>query len=105
MARLARSPKGFVLGIFAVLALLAVPSTGGNEVARNLVIAVSVAVAIDLVVNAWRLNEWVFPDGAILTGMIVAFVLRPTEPASTIALSVAAGLAAKHLVRTRWSNV
>lgn len=103
--RVARSPKGILLGIFAILALLAVPSVGGNEVLRNLVIATSVAVAIDLTVSVWRRGEWVFPDGAILTGVIVAFLLRPTEPASTIALAVAVGLLSKHLLRTRWSNV
>jgi Na+-translocating ferredoxin:NAD+ oxidoreductase RnfD subunit len=103
--RLARSPKGILLGIFAILALLAVPTVGGNEVVRNLIVATTVAVAVDLCVSVWRRHERSFPDGAILTGVIVAFLLRPQEPASTIALAVAVGLASKHLLRTRWSNV
>ena len=105
MLRVARSPKGILLGIFAVFALLAVPSVGGNEVLRNLLIATSVAAGIDLALSVWHRGEWAFPDGAILTGVIVAFLLRPTEPASTIALAVGVGLLSKHLLRTRWSNV
>jgi Na+-translocating ferredoxin:NAD+ oxidoreductase RnfD subunit len=105
MLRIARSPKGILLGIFAVFALLAVPSVGGNEVLRNLVVATSVAAGIDLAFSVWRRGEWIFPDGAILTGVIVAFLLRPAEPASTIALAVGVGLLSKHALRTRWSNV
>jgi Na+-translocating ferredoxin:NAD+ oxidoreductase RnfD subunit len=104
LARFARSPKGLLLGIFAVIGLLAVTSTPG-ETAMNLALAVVTAAAVDLAVMAVRRKAWVFPDGAILTGLIVAFVLRPQEPAAVLALSIVVGLASKHLLRTRWSNV
>jgi Na+-translocating ferredoxin:NAD+ oxidoreductase RnfD subunit len=105
LARFGRSPKGLLLGIFTVLAFLAAASLDGDDVAMNLALAVVTAAAVDLAVMAMRRKAWVFPDGAILTGLIVAFVLRPQEPAAVLALSIVVGLASKHLLRTRWSNV
>jgi Na+-translocating ferredoxin:NAD+ oxidoreductase RnfD subunit len=103
--RLPRTPKGITLGIFALLAVLAAPAVGGDDALRSLLIATSVAAVLDVAISAGRHRRLVFPDGAILTGIIVAFVLRPTEPASTIAIASAVAIASKHLVRTRWSNV
>jgi Na+-translocating ferredoxin:NAD+ oxidoreductase RnfD subunit len=68
-------------------------------------VGVGMAAALDLAIVALKSDEWQFPDGAILTGAIVAFLLRPQEPVSTVILAVAVALGSKHLLRTRWSNV
>ncbi len=105
IGRIVRSPKGILIGIFGVLALLATTAMESETVFENLAIAIGVAAALDLAIVLLKRDEWVFPDGAILTGAIVAFLLRPQEPVSTIILSVAVAIASKHLIRTHWSNV
>lgn len=99
-----RAPKRLLLGLFALLSVIALSQTGGHAL-NNLTIGVLTAVGIDLAVATIKNEDWRFPDGGILTGVIVAFLLSPFEPASTVILAVAVGLASKHLLRTRWSNV
>jgi Na+-translocating ferredoxin:NAD+ oxidoreductase RnfD subunit len=103
--RVARSPKGITLAVLGLFAVLAAAAVGSWSIVGNLLLAVLAAASIDLAVGAVRRDELVFPDGAILTGMIVAFVMRPQEPAAAILLAVIVALASKHLLRTRASNI
>src|SRR5581483_6455283 len=48
---------------------------------------------------------WLFPSGAILTGLIVALVLSPAEPLYAVVGTAALAIASKHVFRTRWSNI
>ena len=77
--RFFRTPKGILIAIFAALALLAIVSAQDARMAHNLVLATGVAAALDVGILLARRGAWTFPDGAMLTGMIVAFILRPQE--------------------------
>ncbi|HLG10202.1 MAG TPA: hypothetical protein VI876_00455 [Dehalococcoidia bacterium] len=103
--RFFRTPKGILIAIFAALAVLAIASAPDGRIVHNLLLATAVAAALDLTISLIRRGEWLLPDGAILTGAIVAFILRPQEADSTVVLAVTAAIASKHLLRTRWSNV
>lgn len=105
LVRFLRTPKGLLLVIF--LGLLAVSSLklGGNVVMSKVIVAAVTAAAIDIAVTYLRRRRWILPDGAVLTGMIVAFVLRPQESWLVLVVIVAVAILSKHALRTHWSNI
>ena len=70
--RAVRSPKGTLLLLFVPMILLALPRAGASEVLPGLFAAVAVAVVIDMATAKLVHNRWIFPDGAILSALIVA---------------------------------
>ncbi len=50
-------------------------------------------------------RRWQLPDGAILTALIIAMVLRTQEPLAFVAAASTVAIASKHIVRTHWSNI
>jgi Na+-translocating ferredoxin:NAD+ oxidoreductase RnfD subunit len=105
IARFVRTPKGTLCLMFAALGVLAVATSSDSRLLHNLLLAISLAGALDFAIVAVRRDRWLLPDGAMLTGAIVAFLLRPQEPDYVIALAVIVAILSKHLLRTRWSNV
>ena len=105
LRRFVRTPKGLLLILFVTLAALATLRVSGGVVSSRLLVAAATASLIEEPLYYWRERRWVLPDGAVLTGMIVAFVLRPQEPWTISIAAVALAIASKHLLRTRWSNV
>ena len=105
LVRFARSPKGILLAIFAVLAAVAVSTQDTNAAIANLCIGMATAALVDVAIVYGRHGKLAFPDGAILTGLIVSFILRVEEPWFAIVFAVVVAIAAKHALRTRWSNI
>jgi Na+-translocating ferredoxin:NAD+ oxidoreductase RnfD subunit len=105
VSRFVRTPKGTLCVMFAALAVLAIATTPDGRLLHNLLLATALAGALDFAIVAIRRNQWLLPDGAMLTGAIVAFLLRPQEPDYVLALAVTVAILSKHLLRTRWSNV
>jgi Na+-translocating ferredoxin:NAD+ oxidoreductase RnfD subunit len=105
IARTLRTPKGILLLVFAPVLILAAGAAGPANVLPNLLAAISVAAALDLAATRLRRGVWIIPDGAILTGLIIALVLRPQEPVAVAGATSGIAIAGKHLLRTRWSNV
>lgn len=105
MKWLLRTPKGQLLLIFGGLLAIAIPTVGGVSVLPNLLAAVLTACLIDgacLWLDAGRPR---FPSSALLTGLIVFFVLSPTESWVVLAWTSALAIAAKRLIRTRREHV
>jgi Na+-translocating ferredoxin:NAD+ oxidoreductase RnfD subunit len=100
-----KTPKGITLVALALFALIALPTQGVSHAAPGLLVAVAVATTLDVVATRIRRQEWEFPSGALITGVIIAFVLRPEEPLSIVAATSAIAIASKHILRTRWSNI
>src|SRR5262249_53122983 len=95
----------YLLLILALLAAIAAPTEEIDRALPNLVSATAVTALVDLIGVRWTRGIWIFPSGAILTGLIVAMVLSPAEPLTVpLVTSAAAGLS-KYGARTRWSNV
>jgi hypothetical protein len=105
LLRFLRTPKGLVLIIFIGLLVVASFKVGGNVVMPKIIVAALTAGAIDMALTYLRRRRWVLPDGAVLTGMIVAFVLRPQESWLVLILIVAVAILSKHALRTHWSNI
>jgi Na+-translocating ferredoxin:NAD+ oxidoreductase RnfD subunit len=105
VSRFLRTPKGLLLVLLGILLVPAIQQEGAALVAPGLVLITGTAVALDLVLVRWLRHHWIFPSGAILTGLIISFVLSDREPAYVEVTTAAIAILSKHLLRTRWSNV
>ncbi|MDQ8165110.1 MAG: RnfABCDGE type electron transport complex subunit D [Gemmatimonadota bacterium] len=103
--RYLRSPKGLLIICFALLLALAAAAEGVPLVAPGVLAATLAAVAIDVPLLRWRAGRWMLPDGALLTGLIVAMVLSPHEPAWTAAVTSAIAIVSKYVLRAARANV
>lgn len=75
-----RTPKGQLLCIFGVLLVLAAPFDGGLAVLPHILLAAGGACAVDVILTYWESRRWIIPSSALLSGLIVAFILGPEEP-------------------------
>ncbi len=103
--RYAKSPKGILIGILVGFVAIAIPFIGSGQLLTNVLVAVGFAALMDFALDLTLYDRLRLPDGAILTGLIIALVLRPQEPLATIIAVTGIAIGAKHALRTRWSNV
>ena len=103
--RFLRTPKGLLLTVLCVLLLVAGRVEGVRRVGPGLIAAAATAVALDLPIRRWRQGRWLFPDGGLLTALLVAAVISPREPWFVNAAATAVAIVGKHLVRTRSANL
>ena len=87
------------------LALLAIAGEETSLVLPLVGAAVGTAMLIDAPLLRWREGEWVFPDGALLTGLFVGMILMPHEPPYVAALTSAAAIVSKYAFRAGRANV
>jgi Na+-translocating ferredoxin:NAD+ oxidoreductase RnfD subunit len=92
-----KTPKAQLFVIFGLLLAVALPSPA---MLVNVVVALIVVGALDAVCMRIDRGTWRRPTSALLTGLIVAFVLSPTESPLVVAWTCAFAIAAKYLVRT-----
>jgi Na+-translocating ferredoxin:NAD+ oxidoreductase RnfD subunit len=103
--RFFRTPKGLALLAIGLLAVIATVEAGPRRVGPVLAAGILVAMLADAPLLRWRDGEWVFPSGALLTGLIVAMILSPYQPWYIAATTSAVAIASKYLVRIRTANV
>lgn len=98
-----RTPKGTLLAIFLGLFAIAAPTAGWSVALSHMLAAVLGATGTEVAISLLDRRSSRFPSSAILSGMIVGFVLSPvTPPAITAAVGILATLG-KHLFATeRW---
>jgi len=77
----------------------------GPEAGLNVLVAVSTAAALDLGFTYVRTGRVEVPDGAVITGLIIALVLRVEEPLVVVAATAVLAISSKHALRSRWSNI
>lgn len=95
------TPKGYLLAILILLTAIAAFRPESNNGWINLGVAVAMAVGVDLLFASQQERRRIFPDGAVLTGLIVALVLSATVPPYLAALTAAVAILAKHLLRVK----
>jgi Na+-translocating ferredoxin:NAD+ oxidoreductase RnfD subunit len=105
LKRFFRSPKGMLIVLLPILAITAALGSGFALVAPVVLGGVLGAVIVDLPILRYREGEWVVPDGAILTGLVIAMVLSPMEPWYVAAITGAVGVLSKYLIRVGRANV
>jgi Na+-translocating ferredoxin:NAD+ oxidoreductase RnfD subunit len=105
LKRFFRTPKGLLIVLLAIVAVVAAAGTGFVLVAPVVLGGVLGAMIVDAPILRYREGEWVFPDGALLTGLIVAMVLSPMEPWYVAAITSAIGVLSKYAIRAGKANV
>jgi len=108
----ARTPKGLLLLLLLPLAVWAALGPGWRLALPGLAAAALAAAAADVLFMRWRpildagqKRAWIFPDGALLTGLLVAMVLSEHEPWTYAAATAVVAIASKRLFRTRYANL
>jgi len=96
-----RMPKGIVTMLLLGLMLVAALHPSDRAGVVNVIAAVVTASAIDVAHALIRRNRRVFPDGGIVTGLIVGLVLSGTASWSVAALTAAIAVLSKHLIKVR----
>lgn len=107
-ARLRRffaTPKGLLIAILAVLASFGIRHEDAAVAAPGVAGAVAVAAVLDAVIMRARRSRWQFPDGAIITALLVAMVLSAQQPWQYPAVTTAIAIVSKYVFRSRAGNV
>ena len=103
-SRFLRTPKGMVLVVLALLAVVA-----GAREARAVIVSIAIAtlpvMAIDAVILHQTKKRWAFPSGALLTGLIIAMILNPNSAWYVVAVTSIVGVLSKYIVRGHTANV
>lgn len=100
-----QTPKGLLTIVLAILVAIAAPHEGVRVVAPGLASAVMIAGAIDAVVLRVRHGRWEFPDGAVLSALLVAMVISAQQPWPATAITAAVAIVSKYAFRSRAGNV
>jgi Na+-translocating ferredoxin:NAD+ oxidoreductase RnfD subunit len=100
-----RSPKGNLAVVLGVLLMVAIPVEGIARVAVQLMVAVGLSVGVDLAVSLARRGSVGFPDGALITGMMVGLILVPGAPMPAVLTATALAAVSRHALRTSQSNL
>jgi Na+-translocating ferredoxin:NAD+ oxidoreductase RnfD subunit len=100
-----RTPKALLMIVLAVLVVIAAPHEGWPAIVASLGSAILVAGGLDAMILRWRRGRWEFPDGAILTAMLVAMVLSAQQPWSYAAITAVVAIVSKYALRTRVTNI
>ncbi|MBV9171767.1 MAG: RnfABCDGE type electron transport complex subunit D [Chloroflexi bacterium] len=103
LKRFLRTPKGTLLALFIPLAALGGMAEGWQVTLAHLMVAVLAACGTELAIARFdgRPVEW--PSSALLSGMIVGFVLEPTTAGVVTAATSIVATLSKHIFATqRW---
>ncbi|MFC3747050.1 RnfABCDGE type electron transport complex subunit D [Paenibacillus sp. GCM10012306] len=93
-----KSPKAYVL-IAITLCLLVISLVSHNiSSLENVAIAVGTAVVVDLFFSLIKKRKRILPDGAAITGLIVALILSTNTVWTIIASTAALAIISKHLL-------
>ena len=93
-----KTPKGYVT--MAMIIYLLVASVGTKELTgiRNGIVAVFVAFIVDIICNVIKKRKWSMPDGAVITGLIIALILSTATSLVIITATAAIAILSKHLL-------
>lgn len=105
LSRFFRTPKGILSIVLGALAIVAMAGEGLSLTLPPVAIAIGAAMIADAPMLRAREGRWLFPDGALLTGLIVAMVLTPHEPSYVVASTSVAAIASKYVFRAGRANV
>ncbi|HEX3865871.1 MAG TPA: RnfABCDGE type electron transport complex subunit D [Gemmatimonadaceae bacterium] len=105
LGRFVRTPKGITLLVLGVLMIVSAAGDGARLVLPGVAGAVIAAVIIDAAMLRARKHRWVFPDGALITAIIVAAVLSPHMPWYVATATAAAAVISKYIFRGGPANV
>lgn len=93
-----RTPKGYLTLILLGIMLFASLLSGSWDGWLNAGVAVTAAVVEDVAFALAEEQKRIFPDGAVLTGLIIAMVLGGSETWLVTTLTAGAAILSKHVL-------
>ena len=105
LEQLWRTPKAQLLLLFGVLLVVAAPAAGGLALLPNLIAAVVCACAIDVVWHLVETRRLLRPSSALLSALIVFFILSPDESWLVVGWTSAFAVISKRIVRTEREHI
>lgn len=96
-----KTPKGYVAIILFTYLVIASMWTMDKLAIVNSLIAVGTALIVDVICSLIRRSKRIFPDGTVITGLIVALVLSTTTPWAIVAATSAISILSKHVFKYR----
>jgi Na+-translocating ferredoxin:NAD+ oxidoreductase RnfD subunit len=103
--RLWFTPKGQLLVVFGLLLAVAAPAAGGLALLPNLAAAVLIACTIDVLWQLAETRRLLRPTSALLSALIVFFILSPNESWLVVGWTSAFAVIAKRVVRTQREHI
>ncbi len=103
--RFFRTPKGLLLLVLPLLAALAATHEGLHAAVAEAVGAALAAALLDVILGRIIRSAWFFPSGALLSGLIVALIVAPTEPFHIVAATAMLAVNSKYLLRARGRHI
>ena len=105
LRRFLSTPKGLLIVILVALTAAATSAAGTRLVLPAVAASVLAAGLLDAIILRLKTKAWEFPDGAVLTGLIVAMILSLRQPWHVLAGTSLIAIVSKHAFRTRFANV
>lgn len=105
LTRFLRSPKGSLTLVFLPLLYIAGASVGWPLVIPHVLAALAGACLLDVLINLIARRGLIWPSSALISGLIVAFVLGPIEPHAVTFAVAALATISKHLLTSRQSHI
>lgn len=96
-----KTPKAFVLLLLLVLGGVGLGVHQDVNGLQNAGASIGIAVLLDVLFGWVQQRKNKLPDGAVLTGLIVAMVMSTTTPWYVVAATSAVGIVAKNLLRVK----
>lgn len=100
-----RTPKGSVLIALALLGGIAAAGAGWRDILPVALGITVFAAVIDVALARIVRHAWVFPSGALVTGLIVALVLDPHERWYVSAVAVLVAVGSKYAFRAKRGHI
>lgn len=94
-----------MLAVLGVLLTVGGRVEGFSRIGPAVVASSAVALMIEVPLLKRRRGRWTFPDGGVLTALLIIAVVSPRDAWYVCAVATAIGLCAKHVLRTASANV
>jgi len=103
--RFFRTPKGLLLVVLPLLAAVAATNEGLRLALPEVIGAALAAALLDVAMARIIRGAWFFPSGALLSGLIVAMIVSPTEPRRVAVITAMLAVNSKYLFRARGGHI
>jgi Na+-translocating ferredoxin:NAD+ oxidoreductase RnfD subunit len=103
--RWARTPKGQLLIIFAIMLAIVAPSAGGAALVPNLLAALVPACLLDGIWMAVESRRWRAPTSALLSSLIVFFILSTNESWLVVMWTSCFAILCKRILRSEREHI
>jgi Na+-translocating ferredoxin:NAD+ oxidoreductase RnfD subunit len=103
--RFFRTPKGLLLLVLPLLATLAATNEGLRLALPEVIGAATGAALLDVALARIIRGAWFFPSGALLSGLIVALIVSPTEPLRVAVVTGMLAVNSKYLFQARGRHI